>query len=258
MSNQRIKENLRKICKKNQNILNNFSIESISNEIINDLRTTPIMGDSKDVESYYDQTIEALENSKQSIELISIIENIKKEEIENDNILLDFIGDLKKTFIGKNNFEFKTNSKCQIVFFEYDYEPEFNAYGYGKGNYKTIYKPKNFDFNYNEEVFYGISTLNFYEVWKNKINLEEIIEKLEFDAFYDTKYYESVSEFYKYKTFYLLHKAIDVIGIEMFSNIPIEESIFIYANEHDCEPISIYTFNNKKNLKGFVKNFFTN
>lgn len=258
MKNRKIKNNLKKLCEKHLKKLQALSFNNVLEEIYYDLYEIPTLGDPDVIEAYNEQTNVAIEKSKSNYEFKSLMELIKNETIEDDDTILDFINELKKLFKNKEEFIIDKNLKNQIIFFEYDYEPEFSIYGYGMGDYNVLYKPTYFDFNYNDEVFYKASALNFSSISKNKTDLNKFLEELDFDAFYNTNYFETLLQFYKYKVFYLLHKSIDIIGIDLFDGINIEKPLFLYGNEKGCEPISIYVFEDKKNLKGFTKNLFKN
>lgn len=259
MSNKKIERNLKSLCKKNLKILQENDFDKIYKEIYHSLYNIPTIGDPEVIDSYNKYTLEVLENLKTNVEFKLLLKSIKDEMIEVDNDdFLGFLNTIKKIFSDEKLFEPNNNLKAQIIFFEYDFEPEFSIYGFGKGNYKVIYEPLSFDYNYHDEVFYGITGLYFSKIWKNKTELENLIDELNFDAITNTRFFEAVLGFYKYKIFYLLHKAINALGFELFEKVKTENSLFIYANEHDCEPISIYVFKNKKNIKGYLKNFFTN
>lgn len=249
MSNKKIKKNLVRLASKNLEIIRKTKIEHIYTEIIEDFNGAVFIDTSKElISSYIDQTNITINKCRNDNYFQSLIEEIKNETLHNEESVLDFDNQLIEIF---NLTELDIKSQTQIIFFEYDSNPEIYIYGYGKGDYKLVLKPSYFDFNFNDDSFEAKTFLNFSKVWKNYMELERLLNELDFDSFYDTRFYKSISEFYKYKVFYLLHLSFEKNSDLLFKNLSSENPIYLYGKEHDCEPISIYIYGKTNVFKRF-------
>ena len=85
--------------------------------------------------------------------------------------------------------------------------------------------------------------MDYSKIWKELSLINEILEDLDvYDQICETELYQSLLNAVKFKTYLLLNKAFDEIGINVFDGIEIGKPLMIYGNEHDCESINIYSY----------------
>ncbi|GFD92839.1 hypothetical protein KUL156_49140 [Alteromonas sp. KUL156] len=133
--------------------------------------------------------------------------------------------------------------RLQAIFLEYDLLPTASIYGYGKGDYLLLKKPKYLGFYPKDEIFISIEKIDYSTVWKNLISFNNTIEQYGIDDYiFESDIYLALKDAYIFKTYILLHKAFDGLGNKIFDGIEIEKPLMIYGSEHDCEAINIYMF----------------
>lgn len=241
---QKIKKNLTNLFNENYQKIAKVSFSHMIDENIEETNNGY---KSKGIYNYLED--------QEAINLIKLKENRKLHasfikaqslDIDEQKIITGFIHDIKKSIekIKIKLKESKQNFSNQIIFLGYDHLPEAWFSGYGKGNYPILDKPEYFEFNFSEEMYVGIGKIDYSNVWSNLISLNEQLEDLDvFDALATTDTYNYLLNSYLFKTYLLLFKAFDNIMIEEFEGINIEKPLFIYGNEHDCEPMNIYIYN---------------
>ncbi len=193
-------------------------------------------------------------DDEEPIELTKIKDNpelnrvfLKALELDFDENLIvsNFKADIEKAF---SEIKLKVKSeqkglKNQVIFLEYDFLPIASISGYGKRNYPLLQKPQYLDVYPRDEIYINLEKIDYSEAWKDLISLNRIIEKYEIDNYIlASDIYLALNDAYRFKTYCLLHKAFDALGIEIFDGIDIEKPLMIYGNEHDCETISLYAF----------------
>jgi hypothetical protein len=243
--NAEITSNLTNLLNINLKVIKNTSIEKMFNELINDYSKVFDVNQGVITTSYNIKEIKSFKKAKKNTELISAFENAKKMEFDEKKIIAELKTDILNSFPElKNKIDSENKGfKNQIIFLEYDYEPYAYFCGFGKGNYPILKKPEYFEFNFREELYAGIGKVDYCKIWKNLTSLNEILEDLDiYDQVYETELYKSLQNSVKFKTYLLLNKAFDEIGIKAFDGIEIEKPLMIYGNEHDCESINIYAY----------------
>ncbi len=184
-----------------------------------------------------------LNKLKDNNELKESFQKALKLNFDENKILSNFKADLINAF---SEIKLKVQSeqkgiKNQAIFLEYNFLPIASISGYGKGNYPILERPKYLEFYPKEEIYINIEKIDYSLAWKDLISLNSVLEKLEIDDYIiESDIYQSLNNSFKFKTYILLHKAFDELGIKIFDGIEIEKPIMIYGNEHDCEPINIY------------------
>lgn len=190
--------------------------------------------------------IELLEKTKQNQQLSRLFEQAKQSLGTSDVLVVselkhDILESLEE--IKKSVRENKIDSKLQIIFITHNYDPEATFYGFGVGDYPILQKPEYIQYDYEQEVFYAEGEVSYERFWSSKIKLEEILEDLNLDRiFWHSTQYQAFLDAYKYKTKLLLHEAFDAIPLEAFNGVSIELPLYIYANEHDCEEMNVYIY----------------
>tara|TARA_R110001583_G_scaffold60219_14_gene179049 strand:- start:129 stop:860 length:732 start_codon:yes stop_codon:yes gene_type:complete len=214
------------------------------------------------ISNYIDQTnlhylsigIKHYLDDEEPIELNKLKDNPELKEsfrkalefkIDENKIISNFKSELQKAYA---EIKLKVQSenkgiKNQAVFLEYDFLPIASICGYDKGTYPILKTPKYLDFYPKNELYIAFEKIDYSSAWKELILFNNIAEKYEIDdCIYESDIYEALKNAYIFKTYILLHKAFDSLGITLFDGIEIEKPFMIYGNEHDCEPISIYSF----------------
>lgn len=191
-----------------------------------------------------DEPIE-LNKLKENKELKESFQKALKLNLDENKILSNFKADLINAF---SEIKLKVQSeqkgiKNQAIFLEYDFQPIASISGYGKGNYPILKSPKYLEFYPTEEIYINIEKIDYSLAWKDLISLNNVLEKFEIDDYIiESDIYQALNNSFKFKTYILLHKAFDELGIKILDGIDIEKPVMVYGNEHDCEPINIYAF----------------
>lgn len=191
-----------------------------------------------------DEPIE-LNKLKENEELKESFQRALKLNLDENKILSNFKFDLINAFseIKLNVQSEQKGIKNQAIFLEYDFQPIASIFGYGKGNYPILKRPKYLESYPTEEIYMSIKKNDYSLAWKDLISLNNVLEKFEIDDYImESDIYQSLSNSFKFKTYILLHKAFNELGIKILDGIDIEKPVMIYGNEHDCEPINIYAF----------------
>ncbi|WP_459212004.1 hypothetical protein [Aquimarina rhabdastrellae] len=244
--NEKIKDILNNYVSEYSSTIAQLSLESLFEASIHFLKSAYNMDyhsitKNEDVEKVIILKNETLKNKK-AIELFTKAKNIS---INEDEIIEALVNDLKESYREvKSQIKDKQQYKNQIIFLEHDYEPYSLLCGYGEGDYPILNKPTYFDYNYQEEIYAGIGSINYNEIWKNAIVLNEYLEEIGvLDTIEFTELYYQIKDMHVYKTYQLLHEAFSRIDLEsLFEGIDIKTPLSIYANEHDCEPVIIYRY----------------
>lgn len=211
MQNNRIKNNLEKRANKSLNKLKIRKIEDVYVEIIQEMESTVYINTSEEIlKSHFESTKIAIERAREHKEFNSLIVKIQSDKVFEKIIVDDFSKQLIEIF---NKENFTNELETQLIFFEYDSNPEFYIHGYGKGNYRILFEPKYFNYNYETCTIHLSHQLDFTEVWKNLKELENLVlDEIDFDAFSESEYMNEIRKFYKNKLFYLLSLALDKVS----------------------------------------------
>ncbi|WP_370390457.1 hypothetical protein [uncultured Winogradskyella sp.] len=186
-----------------------------------------------------------LNKLKENNELNESFQKALKLNLDENLILSKFKTDLQNAFseIKLIVQSEKKGIKNQAIFLEHDFLPIASISGFGKGNYPILEKPKYLDFYPKEEIYINIEKIDYSLAWKDLLSLNNVLEKFEIDDYIiESDIYQALNNSFKFKTYIILHKAFDELGIKILDGIEIEKPVMIYGNEHDCEPINIYAF----------------
>ena len=243
--NTEIISNLTNLFNINLEVIKNTSIEKMFNELINENPKAFNVNLGVLTNLFDNDEIKSFKKAKKNTELISAFNTAKKMEFDENKIIAELKTDIinsipeLKSKIDSENKGFKN----QIMFLEYDYEPYAYFCGFGKGNYPILKTPEYFEVNFREELYAGIGKVDYSKIWKELSLINEILEDLDiYDQVCETKLYQNLLNCVKFKTYLLLNKAFNEIGINAFDGIEIEKPLMIYGNEHDCESINIYAY----------------
>ncbi len=243
--NDEIKNNLQGLLETNLNNLQNSSLEGMFDKLVNE-NPYQINLDGTITNLYNaSNEVKKINDAKKNPRLILAFDKIKKMEFDEKEIVAEFKIDILNSIQEIKNIVSIDNKdlKNQIIFLEYNYEPYAYFCGFGKGNYPILKNPEYFEFNYQEELYNGLGKIDYRKMWKELITINDILEELDiYDIVWSTELYQYLLNSLKFKTYLLLHKAFDQIGIKEFNGIEIEKPLMIYGNEHDCEAINIYAY----------------
>ena len=244
--NEEIKSNLEYLFNINYNNIKSISFEKLIDNIIIEEAETYVINLDGSVTKGLDKIEKTkLLNAKSNSKLISAFENAKKMELNEKEIIAELKTDILNSITELRNKIDSENKglKNQIIFLEYDYEPLAYFCGFGKGDYPILKKPEYFEFNFREELYAGIGKVDYSKIWKKITSIKEILEDLDLDQLiWESELYQNLQNSVKFKTYLLLNKAFEEIGVESFKGIEIEKPLMIYGNEHDCEPINIFSY----------------
>lgn len=186
-----------------------------------------------------------LNKLKENNELNESFQKALKLNLDENLILSKFKNDLQNAF---SEIKLIVQSeqkgiKNQAIFLEYNFLPIASISGYGKGEYPILEKPEYLGFYQKEEIYININKIDYSLAWKDLLSLNDVLEKFELgDYIIESNIYQALNNSFKLKTYIILHKAFDELGIKILDGIEIEKPVMIYANEHDCEPVNIYAF----------------
>lgn len=238
-----VKKNLLNLYNENLKVIAPFSFGEMIDDYISMIDQSYKLSEIHN----YKESDEAIQlyKLKNDQTILKSFQKAKNLDFDDQKIIIDFVSDIKKS-IKEINFKLEEcpqKYKNQIIFLEYDHLPEAWFFGFGKGNYPILKKPEYFEFNFKEEIYAGIGKVDYSSIWNNLLEFNEILENSEaHDFLFDSDSYNSLLNLYKYKTYLLLFEAFERIPINLFDEISIEKPLYIYGNEHDCEPINIYIY----------------
>ena len=194
----------------------------------------------------FQQDVKTLQGERELIEQINTLHK-GVFTLDEEAIKEQFKTDLLKLFKGVETSLEKDEKtfNLKIIFIGHDYEPEARVFGYGDGdfNYPILDEPEYVKYNFHQQFFSGAGPID-YSIAKRPIldfeeSLdEEILEEIE-DLF--STYYIEVGELYVLNIYRLLHAAFTDLASELLQlNIPKEQEVFIYGNEHDGKARNIF------------------
>lgn len=132
----------------------------------------------------------------------------------------------------------ETQIPVQIIFLETDYAPSACLCGFGKGNYPLLTTPQYVKYDYTQEAFNGVGTVDFSSIWTfyQKPWAEEVLS-VGIDFLF------SIKRLYDWQTYIMLHEVFKIfVNDDIFKSLDKVKPLFVYANEHDCEASNIYIF----------------
>ena len=243
MKNIQVKANLEKLFKVNFDAVNSLSIETFFDQLI----AEPVMAYDPSRDEFNgvfdEEEIEVLKEARQDSELLNAFKKVAELKFDDNQIIEGFKKDIVASLaeIRKN---LKNNSfSNQIIFLENDFEPFAYFCGFGTGNYPILSEPDYFDYNFKEEIYNGVGKIDYSVIWNDLLLLNDLLIELEIeDIINETEYFQNLLNALKFKTYLLLHDTFDQLGIEIFKDFKVENPLYIYANEHDCEAMNVYVF----------------
>ena len=137
------------------------------------------------------------------------------------------------------------NHKLNMLFFEYDYEPQFSICGFDDSLYEGVILDGSsyIKANWNKELFSRIN-FDFSICMKPILEFEEKVGEdilLEISNTFSDEHYQKIKNLYILNTYKLLHETFDEIAADILQfKIPMADKVHVFANEHDCEHFSIY------------------
>lgn len=186
-----------------------------------------------------------LKKLKSNTELKDAFENALRFNFDDDQLISNFKIELSTAFSEiRSKLLLEDNKiKNQVIFLEYDFLPIASISGFEKGDYPLLTTPQYLDDYPKQQIYTHFEKIDYRQVWKNLMSLISILEEFEIDdLIMETDIYQALHNAYIFKTYILLHKAFDQLGITLLDGIEIEKPVMVYGNEHDCEQMSIYVF----------------
>ncbi|MFV9482310.1 hypothetical protein ACNI3T_00655 [Christiangramia sp. ASW11-125] len=236
-----ILQNLKKLFQESYSYAREGSIEKIIDEYIHETNQHYV---SIGINNYLeDEEPFELKRIKKNSELEKCFKEALKFDFDENKIISNLVSDIQTAFseIKSKLIDEKKEIENQAIFLEFDFIPKASIAGYGTGEYPILKEPKYLDFYPDNEIYIAIEKIDYRKIWKNLTSLENTIEKFEVDDYvFDSGTYQALRNSIIYKTYILLHKALNNLGPEIFNGLNIKKPLMIYGNEHDCEPISIY------------------
>lgn len=173
-------------------------------------------------------------------ELIDVNEKIIQDNIEQQ--LIDSFTNISLNIAKKKN-DFKLN----LLFLEHNYEPEAYFCGFDDINheYRLLSGLEYLKYDYNKELFNGAERFDYRILLRPYLKFKEELgeEKVNIinEALSGGMYLEEIKKLFILNGFLGIHLCLDRIREEIRKiNIPMQNEVFIFGNEHDCEPINIY------------------
>ena len=240
--NKKIKDVLRKAHNDSFNFLLNYNFEELIENIISKNEKAYSIDKQKMSFLLSKQDIKDLRELKNNDSLKKCYNKLRINDLNKDEIINDFVNDIKiclkkASILSKNN-----NYKNQIFMLVYDWNPVFHIGGYGEGTYPILNKPKYFEFNYKETSYEILNGIKFEKVWKNIIEFQDLLIQYDLnDSFGLFEIDYKIKQAYIYKVYLYLHEAFKKINLEKF-NIKFKYPFYIYAREHDCELVNIFVY----------------
>ena len=244
--NHQVKKVLDQYVHSNLSVVKEATFSGLINQAIEDTKTAlTFSSDTGKLVPYQnsEEWVKPLMNLKENKELQAQFELIKNLNINEVEIIENYKKQILNSYItirAKVKEEDK-GIQSQILFIEHDYEPVACFCGFGCGEYPLLNKPEYIDFNHKDELYNGVGKLD-YLFWSNLEQFKENLEDDVVDSIIETKMFKAIQNWYTFKTYQLLHHAFDQLGLSLFEGIPTKLPFYIYGNEHDCEVMNIYVF----------------
>jgi hypothetical protein len=246
--NETVHQNLLNLFNQHYNPIQNLNSVDLLDSLINDNPDVFDLDLQENVKLYNEDEIEQFLAAKENSDLATAFKQaVNFGNWDSTAIIQAFQSDIRNSFshIDALVSQKERGFKNQIIFLEHDFAPRACFCGFGTGAYPLLETPSYFDYNYHEELYNGEGSIDYSLAWQHLITLNEQIEALGLeDAILDTEIYQNIAKATNYKTFLLLFEAFKNLGLSFFKQIPIELPLFIYGNEHDCEAINIFIFEN--------------
>ena len=243
MMKNSVKLNLKNLYLENRRKVDDISINDILNKIITDNPEALNLNSGETVNLYDEEEIENFRLATKNKKLAEKFNYAKELDFHESQIINDLKQNLKNSFsIAKDKFiSNESQEKNQIIFLEHNYQPYAYLCGYGEGDYPILKNPEYLNGFHQKEFYNGVGNIDYSPIWKGLINLIALIEELEIDdAVREDELFLALEKMTLYKTYILINRALEELGESLFSNMSIKKPLFIFGNEHDCEPINIY------------------
>ena len=222
--------------------IQNYSFEKFIDSLINENPDVYYIGADYTGKLYNEEDLQNFNLAKSNKKLREAYENAISFSFDETVILEEFKNDLIESFTNiKNGLKTDLDSKVQIIFFTYDFNPYAWISGFGEGNYPILEKPEYFEFNFEKDFFEILGKIDYSHIWEKHREFENLLEEVNiYDEIFETELFQSIRNCLISKTYILLNKALKLVEIEIFENLNIKKPLFIYGNEHDCEYTNIY------------------
>jgi hypothetical protein len=215
-------------------------------EQLKDQNTVWLNETNLDLEEYKKFQIQKIENLLNNQDLISEVENLytqlpdlglrKFQDIIQNQLLEHF----QRIHRQLDHNDFQVN----LIFFEYDFEPEAYSSGYCDEFYshKVLSGESYIEYDYEFELFNGAGKMD-YNIFvepilqfKNQIG-KEVENQMENIL---SGYFDDLTKLFYINGYYAMNKAIQGISKEIRAiGIPMKHEVHLLGNEHDCEPLNI-------------------
>jgi hypothetical protein len=243
VGDNKIYSTLKRLFNINYNMVENLDYNAFVFEII---ENNPILFGSDPNNQMFlmdDIEIEELKKSLKNLQLSKIFSGAVELKIDEDFIKYELKKDLLKIFSAYKieTLEKNPNIKRQALFITYTDFPEAWCAFAGEDNYPILDEPQYFEYDYTNELFLPNLTIDFTKIWKKLILLDEAIEQNDlFNQLVDTEKYNALINAYVYKTYIMLYEVLAENKHQLFDGFPIKKPFYVFANQHDCEPINIF------------------
>lgn len=132
--------------------------------------------------------------------------------------------------------------KLNLLFMEYDYQPESIFYGYDDESYefKLLSGEEYLKFEYEKSLFQGAGFFDYSKIMAPVWNLDE---KLNLDDDYEVieGFVQNLKELNLANVYFGIHLCLEKINQDIFNvEIPMKDEVYVFGNEHDCEQRNIY------------------
>ena len=243
MMKNSVKVTLENLYLRNKKKVSEISIIDILNKLITDNPEALDLNSGETVNLHDEEEIENFQLAIKNKKLAEKFNYAKELDFDESQIINGLMQDLinsfsvaKEKLIGNESQE-----KNQIIFLEHNYQPYAYLCGYGEGDYPILKNPEYLNGFHQNEFYNGVGNIDYSPIWKSLINLIALLEELEIDdAVRENELFVALEKMTLYKTYLLINRALEELGENLFSNMHIKKPLFIFGNEHDCEPINIY------------------
>lgn len=253
--NYKIKSQLDRSFIKLFNELENLSFKDVIEREYSNLDKTLFITSGNDIsqDHYRNEAKKEIERLEKDQNLIDHVNHLHKKV--RDIEIAEFSEKLSHSLIA--GFEsaagkIKTTDpgeKLGILFLEYDYDNIAGMYGFPKRDHEfEIFEiPRYVKYHYHVELIREVGMLDFNLGLKPLFEFEKQIDEEKLDLIkhgMTEAYYFNIVRLFVINNYRVLHdvfskKQHDIIKL----GVPMEEEVFVFVNEHDCEADNLYVIN---------------
>lgn len=178
-----------------------------------------------------------------------------------NNIIDELVNIREKSFQGYTEYQLINNLsetslhmskkesdfKLDLLFLEHDYEFEACFCGYEDSNYnfKLLSEHEYLKCDYNKELFNGNDSFDYTPFLKPILKFEENLGKEKVNLINGSlgkfHYLDEIKKLFLLNGFLGIHLCLDNMGSKIRQlDILMNDEVFIFGNEHDCEALNIY------------------